>query len=205
MKLLAGLEPNDIRQIAVTIQPVKKIAVTFSGGMDSTLLLYMLLQDREVSQVDTEIHCFTATQCGTKIHSQKVLSLPEFAGKIVHHLDCDNPIDESVKPLTLKLLEDGWTVYGASNAVPLEQIGGRYPPRPVKNPAHPNLILPFMFLFKYHITDAYYKLGIENLINVTHTCTEQEYGECGQCFACREKAWSFDKLGINYTGDKNDK
>lgn len=196
MKILAGLEPNDIRLINVSLANVDKVAVTFSGGMDSTLLLYMLIREKESLGLNTEIHCFTATQCGTKIHSQNVLALPEFAGKVIHHTDVDNPINESVKPVIRNLLDAGWITYGASNTVPLEEIGGRYPPRPVKNPDNPNLILPFLFLFKYHILDAYYKLEIQHILPTTHTCTEIVTGECGLCYACREKDWAYTKLNI---------
>jgi hypothetical protein len=198
MKIIAGLEPNDMRVLNVSIdETVEKVAVTFSGGMDSTLLLYMLIKDKEDRGLTTAIHCYTATQCGTKIHSQNVLALPEFAGKVIHHLDVENPINESVKPVTDGLLKDGWVVYGASNAVPLEQIGGRYPPRNAKNPENPNCHLPFLFLFKYHILNTYAQLGIEHILPVTHTCTELAEGECGHCFACLEREWAFAKLGMN--------
>lgn len=196
MKILSGIEPNDIRLINVEIPGAEKIAVTFSGGIDSTLLLYMLIKDKEEKGLNTEIHCFTATQCGTKIHSRRVLELPEFNGKIIHHTDVENPINESVKPVINGLLLDGWEVFGASNAVPLEQIGGRYPPRPVKNPTNNLLHLPFLFLFKYHIVDSYFKLGISHILETTHTCTELEYGACNECFACKEKEWAFKKLGL---------
>lgn len=196
MKIIAGLEPNDMRVLNVEMQNLDKVAVTFSGGMDSTLLLYMLIKDKEERGLNTEIHCFTATQVGTKIHSQNVLALPEFAGKVIHHTDVNNPIDEGVKPMIQQLLDDGWFVYCATNAVPLEEIGGRYPQRPKKNPDNMNLNLPFAFLFKYHIVAAYYELGIQHVIPVTHTCTQIEYGECGECFACREKKWGFSKLKV---------
>ena len=196
MNIIAGLEPFDTRVIRVDLADTEKVAVTYSGGMDSTLLLYMLLKDKEERGLNTEIHCFTATQVGTKIHSQNVLALPQFAGKVIHHVDVPNPISESVRPVSKNLLEEGWILYGASNAVPLEQIGGRYPPRPDKFPDNPKFILPFVFLFKYHILDAYYKLGIQDVLPVTHTCTEQVHGECGQCYACRERNWAFAKLGI---------
>lgn len=198
MKIIAGLEPNDMRVLNVECPDVEKIAVTFSGGMDSTLLLYMLLKDKEEKGLKTEIHCFTATQVGTKIHSQNVLSRPQFKDKVIHHTDVTNDIGESVRPMIEQLVIDEWLVYGASNAVPLEQIGGRYPPRPPQNPKNQKINLPFLFLFKYHIVDAYYKLGIEHLIPTTHTCTEQIHGECGLCFACKEKQWGFQKLDMKY-------
>ncbi len=197
MKVIAGLEPNDMRVVNIELIPIPKVALTFSGGMDSTLILYMLLKDKETRNLNTEIHCFTATQTGTKLHSQRVLELPEFASKVIHHIDVPNPIAESVKPVTQNLLAEGWVVYGGSNQVPLEQIGGRYPPRPDKNPENPKCILPLLFLFKYHIVDAYFRLGIEHILPVTHSCTEQIEGECGTCFACLERAWAFKKLSKN--------
>lgn len=196
MKVIAGLEPNDMRVINVELADAPKIALNFSGGMDSTLILYMLLKDKEERKLNTEIHCFTATQVGTKIHATKVLALPEFAGKVVHHTDVPNPISESVRPMTTKLIEDGWILYMGSNQAPLEQIGGRYPPRPVKNHENPNIRLPLLFLFKYHILDAYFKLGIQHILPTTHSCTQIEHGECGECFACRERIWAFDKLKL---------
>jgi len=197
MKIIAGLEPNDMRVLNVELPSDReKIALTFSGGMDSTLILYMLLKDKELRKLDTEIHCFTATQCGTKIHAQNLMKLPEFIGKVIHHVDVHNPISESVKPVIRRLLDEGWYVFGGSNQVPLESIGGRYPPRPEQNFQNTNLNLPWLFLFKYHILDAYYKLGIQHILPTTHTCTEREYGECGECFACREKDWAFNKLKL---------
>ncbi len=194
MQIIAGLKPYDLRVINVTLEDVPKVAVLFSGGMDSTLLLSMLIKDKEMKKLNTEIHCFTATQVGTKKHAMNVLELSEFKNKVVHHIDVHNPISESVKPVFQRLLDENWILYGGTNAVPLESIGGRYPPRPVKHPDNPSLHLPFVFLFKYHILDAYYQLGIEHILPTTHTCTEQIDGECGLCYACLEKQWAFNKL-----------
>lgn len=197
MKIIAGLEPNDMRVINISLpdNPPPKIALCYSGGLDSTLILYMLIKDKEKRNLNTEIHCFTATQVGTKKYAERVLELPEFKDKIVHHKDVHNPVPEGVRPVVNHLLDEGWILFGGSNAVPLEQIGGRYPWRPPKNPDNPNINLPLLFLFKYHIVDAYYQLGIEHIMPITHSCTEWIEGECGVCYACCERDWAFEKLG----------
>ena len=194
MKIIAGLEPNDMRVINVNLVDAPRVALSFSGGMDSTLILYMLLKDKEEKAQNTDIHCFTATQVGTKKHAMNILALPEFAGRVIHHTDVPNPISESVKPMNQKLIADGWHVYVGSNQTPLEQIGGRYPPRPQQNSSNPNVHLPLLFLFKYHILDAYYQLGIEHILPITHSCTEIVDGECGKCFACLERKWAYEKI-----------
>jgi 7-cyano-7-deazaguanine synthase in queuosine biosynthesis len=40
----------------------------------------------------------------------------------------------------------------------------------------------------------------EELMNITHSCTEQKNGRCGKCWQCTERAWAFDKLGKTDTG-----
>jgi hypothetical protein len=166
--------------------------------MDSTLLLYLLLREKLRTNSSTEIHCFTTTQVGTKFHSGEVLKLPEFFDQVVHHTDIANHPGEGVKPLIRYLLDSGWPVFIATNAIPLETIGGRLPFRPSSFDINLGIHTPFVFMFKYHLLDAYYKLGIQHLLKTTHSCTEQIYGECGKCFACLERAWAFNKLGKTY-------
>ena len=203
MQIAVGEKLNQPINLIVDlgIEP-SKVAVLFSGGMDSTLVLYMLLEEKRLKNLNTEIHCFTAPQLGRKMHSEEILSLPEFSGKCIHHEDVKNETDEGIRPMLLELLHRGWTVYTGTNAVPDEPIGGRYPARKYKDPLPANLFNPFRYAFKHHILEAYSKLNIEHLISKTHSCTEQEIGECGICFACYERAWAFKKLGLKSTNEQ---
>ena len=150
-----------------------------------------LIKEKELKGLNTEIHCFTANQTGRLLHSAEVLSLPEFKNKCVHHLDFPNETQEGIRPMARQLLAGDWTVYTGTNAPPVENIGGRYPARKYNDPLPLNLFNPLRYIFKYHILDAYSKLGIEHIVPVTHSCTEQETGECGHCFACLERNWAF--------------
>ena len=57
---------------------------------------------------------------------------------------------------------------------------------------------PFLNLHKPQIFDLYYKLGCEDLIQWTHSCTVLPIGECNECYSCMEKKWAFDALGKKY-------
>jgi hypothetical protein len=56
--------------------------------------------------------------------------------------------------------------------------------------------LPFKQLEKYHIIDAFYKLGIEDLLPYTHSCGLQLAVPCQyHCFNCKERVWAYTVLG----------
>lgn len=53
---------------------------------------------------------------------------------------------------------------------------------------------PFLFLHKPQILDIFYKLGHEDLLPYTYSCTMQPKIPCGNCYACEERAWGFKYL-----------
>lgn len=69
---------------------------------------------------------------------------------------------------------------------------------------------PFLTYDKHHIVDLYYKMGVEDLLPFTHTCiraiekqemyvrgVSTKHTHCGKCYACIERLEAFDRLGIN--------
>jgi 7-cyano-7-deazaguanine synthase in queuosine biosynthesis len=62
--------------------------------------------------------------------------------------------------------------------------------------------MPFIEMHKDEILKLVFDHRQEELLKLTHSCTEQKTGRCGRCFQCNERAWAFrqlDKLdaGIN--------
>jgi len=55
-------------------------------------------------------------------------------------------------------------------------------------------------LFKDSILSMMYDNKQEDLINITHTCTEQQHGRCRQCWQCTERKWAFKQLNKEDTG-----
>ena len=54
---------------------------------------------------------------------------------------------------------------------------------------------PFLKMDKHHTIDLFYKLGAENLLGLTQSC--QRFGDrhCGDCHACWERIYAFEQLG----------
>jgi 7-cyano-7-deazaguanine synthase in queuosine biosynthesis len=62
--------------------------------------------------------------------------------------------------------------------------------------------MPFVKMYKDEILKIVFDNDQEELLKITHSCTEQKTGRCSQCFQCNERAWAFRQLdktdpGIN--------
>jgi len=55
-------------------------------------------------------------------------------------------------------------------------------------------------LYKHNILEFMYAGNQEDLIDITHSCTEQQVGRCNQCWQCTDRAWAFKQLDKTDTG-----
>jgi hypothetical protein len=113
------------------------------------------------------------------------------------------PHNVVVKVVIRKLMNSGEYdyLYIAENKIPPAEIGGLAPKR-AKQPLFEKAALPFWGVTKDCTIDLYYKEGVEELLELTHTCTEWTIGRCGQCFQCNERKWAFSQLGLADPGNK---
>ena len=73
-------------------------------------------------------------------------------------------------------------------------------PKRAKSSSNPRVIFPFVDLYKHNILEFMYNNNQEDLINITHSCTEQQQGRCNRCWQCTERAWAFKQLDRTDTG-----
>jgi 7-cyano-7-deazaguanine synthase in queuosine biosynthesis len=84
------------------------------------------------------------------------------------------------------------------NPPELEKLAGA----PLRNQKsdNPKILFPFVDLYK----DAILKIMIDeeqlDLVDITHSCTEQQVGRCNRCWQCTERAWAFSKINVADTG-----
>jgi len=181
-----------------TIKPTDRLGMMLSGGMDSALLLYLLSLNTQ-----NEIVCFTIPKTdgaanyvnpiiawvngklGRNIQGSKLIGNPKLYHSAI--------INEAIKSI-----ENEYDfLYFAGNSYPSEILPGG--PNRIKrvNPKH---IQPFFDCYKTDIVRSYIEFGILDLILLTHTCTEWEFGRCNNCWQCRERAWAFNQLNIQDIG-----
>ena len=201
MKYTSRLDGSEVN---ISIDTEKKYGIMVSGGLDSAVLLYMLIEEGA-----HEIQAFTIDKSdGSNLHANNVIEHfnDKFGLNLAKPILVGDPRVHHSKQSMTALIDiftnhDIDCLYNALNQNPpgaLSEHPGA-PRRATRSPVE-KLKLPFVDLHKNHILDFMYELEQEDLIDITHTCTERIYGRCDVCWQCQERQWAFAQLNKRDTG-----
>lgn len=175
----------------------EKINVLMSGGVDSTLLLFLLMKERHLTKRFVPVKCF-AMQPFNDAYKNTIQWISQyFQEEIQHQIIPKFFIRDAVSNI---LLIDPGHVYSGCNLVleneftPTVYLRGDTPP--IRGPAHSELhVRPFIDLGKDVLTKEYENQGIIDLFKLTVSCGVPD-GPCHGCYFCLERQWGIDKSGI---------
>jgi hypothetical protein len=182
----------------------KKYGIMLSGGLDSAVLLYLVV--REFPSI--KIQPFTINKAdGAMLYVNPIIDHfnKKFNLNIPYTIPVGDPLAyhrEQSKTAVRDILQNHSVdiIFNALNKNPEELNLLPGAPQRSASSDHPKLILPFVNLLKHHILDFVYEYNQEDLIDITHSCTEQPVERCNKCWQCTERAWAFSKLGKTDTG-----
>lgn len=188
--------------VNIEIDPTQHIGAMLSGGMDSALMLYLILKEKPLY---TKLTVFNVpnTKDNARYFSTKIILFLEnkfncsiffdYIGDIT--LAHNKIINYSVNYVLENKLVDVLYV-GINQNPPIDHfVSGptrRHPSKPIPK----NLAFPFIHLYKTHILEIYKQLDILELADITHSCTENTGKRCNICFQCHERAWAYKELGL---------
>lgn len=194
-----GQEPQEIR-IEIPIE-AQRIAVMFSGGVDSTLILALLQIEKMKRPFDLTAYTVD-NKMEYEVKAQKILRNPFFQG-ISHVADIPNGqrydgiIKEGIRNVLVR--PDVDLVFTGVNKLPDFEIPAspiRITPEEVQKVT--KLRCPVLHLTKDFIVQAFFEIPeIRNasILGLTHSCTNKLEGSCDQCFQCVERRWAFERIG----------
>lgn len=184
------------------LQLDKQYGIMLSGGLDSAVLLYLILKENK----DIKIQPFTIPKHdGALLYIKSIIAyintkcqveLPETIVVGNQNLAHNEQGPSAVKEIRQKHSIDH--LFFGSNKNPPVTIEGLNPVR--IRPIDSSVLCPFFDLYKTDIVNLAVEHGLQELFNITHTCTEQQVGRCNSCWQCRERAWAFNTLNIQDTG-----
>jgi Queuosine biosynthesis protein QueC len=204
--------PMKLNSHMINVNTTFRYGIMLSGGLDSAILYYLILQENK----NLNLQPFTIPKHdGSHLYVDAILKYFEnyFNIKLPNTIHAGDPeahhADQStvaVKEIFKKYTDIDFLFF-ATNQNPIVNFDysqykeGSYPNR-VKNSTHPKIIMPFIDMYKDEILKFVFDYKQEELLKLTHSCTEQKTGRCGQCFQCNERGWAFQQLnqtdpGIN--------
>lgn len=166
-----------------------KIGIAMSGGMDSALLASLLFPHLDESKVTVYTVDLGDSVYFVKDILAKLGVNPELV--VVR-----NPMNDNgaLSPQFQQICNEVDYFYtGTTNNPEWASTWVKKPLRYVKT-RWQNMLMPFGVSYKSHIADLYFKLNKQDLLPLTHTCTERLKSSCGKCFACVERKWAFEQI-----------
>lgn len=188
----------------INTQSNKRYGLLLSGGIDSAVLLYLLVK----SNPSINLQPFTIPKTdGAYLYADPIinhinqkfsLTIPnttQVGNPTVHHrLQSTTAIQDIFKKYPVDYLFIGIN----QNPPELNLLPGA-PKRDTKS-NDPRIVFPFVNLYKHNILEFMYSNNQTDLVDLTHSCTEQQYGRCNKCWQCTERAWAFKQLDKLDTG-----
>lgn len=184
------------------------IYVALTGGVESTLILYLVQQyypahkiipctyrfgDRRHWEFDKARAVVTELNAGELIDAGFMKNSALMAAQLPSaekYFNRENGVFNNVRKQD-PLFVAGFTGKNTTTLDP-EIIT---PEEQIKYLVTYNIHRPFLPLNKHQTLSLYYQLGVEHLLKYTHSCQRRGTKHCGHCHACWERVDAFDALG----------
>jgi len=188
---------KNVSHVRDNIPHNKRIGVCVSGGWDSAVLWYIVYN--ECKKRGQSCRPYTVPKIdGAVKYANQVLKWSGYDAEtnIVGSIDSEDP-SEYVKSGVREILVDGYAdvVYSAVTAY----YDGMEPDHQrifTKGTAYEEIVRqPFAEWTKDKVVQLAFDLGIaEDIMDITHSCTERDEGRCGYCPWCKEREWAFKQI-----------
>lgn len=187
-----------------------RYGIMLSGGLDSSILLYLILLNAKNKNAKLNIQPFSIPKHdGSHNFVPRILDYfrNQFSLEIPNTILVGDPnvhhtvqSKVAITELFIRYPQIDFVILG-TNQNPKSDFdysphGEDGFPKRVSGPNHPKVIIPFIELEKTDILKLIIDHNQEKLFEITHSCTEQKTGRCGRCFQCEERAWAFSKLNL---------
>lgn len=188
---------KNVSLVKADIPEGKRIAVCVSGGWDSAVLWHIVYNECKKRRQSCRPYTIPKED-GAVAHANNVLKWSGYEGEtnIVGSIESENPSDH-VKSGVIEIFEGGHAdvVYSAVN----KYYDGMNPDHgrvfTEGTPFEKIVRQPFSAYTKEVIVQMAFDLGIaDELMDITHSCTERNEGRCGYCSWCKERQWAFENI-----------
>jgi hypothetical protein len=191
---------DDNRIINIELSSIPEtIGVFVSGGLDSAILYYLIIEENlKLGNIHTILPLTVARKEGSKYFSRAVVDYVHqyFNLPKANILNVgDNTVYEPYQVTTG--INDAVNIgcdkvfLGLITQLPEHTVGWVRP----SFRETPFFRAPFLHAKKSHIVDIISKVNQEGIFYITHSC-DYELGRCNVCNGCNERSWGFETMNL---------
>ncbi len=188
---------KNVSLVKADIPEGKRIAVCVSGGWDSAVLWHIVYNECKKRRQSCRPYTVPKID-GAVNYANQVLKWSGYEGEtnIVGSIDSENPSDY-VKSGVVEILKDGYAdvVYSAVTKYYDDMDPDQDRIFTAGTPFEEIVRQPFANYTKDVTVQMAFDLGIaDDIMDITHSCTELNEGRCGYCPWCKERRWAFENI-----------
>lgn len=177
----------------ITIPKLDNIGISFSGGADSAILLYCLIKAG-----------MNPTIFFLQTYNSKISAAQDCLDFINNHFNTSHKLtvikhdsmEHNIRPAIINLASNVDYLYTAVTQNPTAYFEGLPPTRPKPSNETSKFIMPFLHHDKRATIYLYKLLNVNELLDLSYTCTENSEIPCNKCFACNEKRWAIGEVNL---------
>lgn len=174
------------------------IALLYSGGVDSTLLFYLISKEIVTHYPEKTLSLYIIDR-----YNKPVIKANEVFKRIIKKTN----LQVNLQQLSIPPVSQQHEISIASKIIAMHHsvvVCGfnKYPSDEAIRPNHPVSVkdsnkvkFPFAHLEKDKIVQEFFNLGIDDILPFTHSCGLNNLTPCGACFNCRERIWAYTLIG----------
>jgi 7-cyano-7-deazaguanine synthase in queuosine biosynthesis len=173
------------------------IALLFSGGVESTLLLYLISMEIVRHYPNKRLTLYILDRYNRPIDKAHTV-----VNIVFNKTNLSVPLNKLLMPPIVQHQEIALAskIIGLRHAIVVCGFN-KYPDDDSIRPNHLVKIIegkkikfPFAHIEKDIIVQEFFNLGISDILPFTHSCGLNLDIPCGECFNCRERSWAYTKI-----------
>lgn len=209
-----------LNNLETIVKNNRVVGISVSGGLDSTLLAYLLHDIKYKLDSDTCFKFFCVDRPDDSIvHARRIVDYIDNHfnqprseiyvvgnGSLHHTEQVRSGMKEAITNHDLDLLVTGVTK-NPDELLPnyaydsFKDPDGTLYNGPVRvKPINPKFVNPFWDVTKEQTVKIIKELNLIDIPQITHTCTGSKTTRCNRCWQCCERAWAFLKNDFIDTG-----
>lgn len=190
----------DNSSIRIDIEPGTTCGIMMSGGIDSSVLMALLIEEYQAKNQDPEkIIVFTIPKLSNTV--ERVNAVLEFLEakynvKLLRAITVGD-LNAAHDYISTTAVIEAFSNYpldfiflGTTHNPPEGTVNQGMAPTRVKESPVSQVVLPFIKWTKQQTVDLLYQRDLHGLLEITYSCTEQAPIPCLACWQCGERAWA---------------